>query len=195
MKNIFSVLLLFFTCFSISQEQLVSQTINKNIKMLTPTTLIKVNGSQVLGKFGNDFAPKAAFVGAGERTVLTVTEIYDTVGFYQPGYAKKKSIARDVTIEKSFYRSSILAYAKEVDFLQDDIKTINKRNFIVFEVEGTQELKNTKGGPVEKKFYRYLQYCFVKDRKYIFNFSCPYSDRGYWKEPIRKIMESVKITK
>lgn len=176
-----------------SQEKLVMSTINKNIKMYTPTTLYRIDGVQALGQFGNDIAPKAVYVGPNERTVLTVSEIYDTVGFYQPGYTKKKSIKRDINVEKSFYRSSILAYSKEVKFYQDEIKTINKKQFIVFEVEGTQEIVSKSGEPYEKKYYRYLQYCFVKNKKYIFNFSCPHSEMQYWKDNIRTIMDSVKI--
>ena len=163
--------------------------------MYAPTSLTRVSGSQAIGKFGNDFAPKAAWVGGNEDIVLTVTEIFDTVGFYQPGYQKKKSITRDIVIEKSFLRSSIFAYAKDVTFHQDEIRKINKRNFIIFELDGKQELKTKNGEPYEKKFYRYLQYCFVKDRKYIFNFSCPQSRADYWRGAIKTIMESVKITK
>ncbi len=195
MKALLCIFFMSLVKFSFSQEQLIQTVINKNIKMYAPTSLSRINGRQAIGKFGNDFAPKAAWISANERTVLSVTEIFDTVGFYQPGYKKKKVLARDITIEKSFYLSSILAYAKEVVFHQDAIKTIHKRPFITFEFEGIQEFKTKKGTPVEKKFYRYLQYCFVKNRKYIFNFSCPFSELTYWSDTVKTIMESVKITK
>jgi len=189
------ITLLFFGN-TFSQEKLVQQTINKNIKMLTPTSIYKVNAIQALGTFGNDIAPKAAFVGQGERTTLTVSEVYDTVGFFQPGYKKKRKIERDITIEKSFFRSSITrAYASKLTFYQDEVKNINGRDMIIFEFEGEQELTGTNGEPYKRRFYRYLQYCFVKNRKYIFNFQCPASQRNYWQKPMREIMESIKITK
>jgi len=177
------------------QEVLVPITVDKTIKMLSPTSIVRVDGVQSLGAFGNDFAPKIAFIGGNEKITLTVTEIYDTVGFFQPGYKKKKSIERNVVIEKSFFRSSIKAYAKNVKFFQDEIKNINKRDMIVFEFEAELETKISTGEIARKKIYRYLQYCFVKNRKYIFNFQCPYNQMGYWQPAVNTIMNSIKITK
>ncbi len=195
MKRFVLLLVCLFVGKVFSQEMLAPITVGKNIKMLSPTSIYRVDGVQSLGAFGNDYAPKIAFIGGGEKITLTVTEIYDTVGFYQPGFKKPKPIERNVVIEKSFFRSSIKAYAKNVKFYQDEIKQINKRDMIVFEFEAELESKTATDAKVTKKIYRYLQYCFVKKRKYIFNFQCPYDQKGYWQPAINQIMNSIKITK
>jgi len=195
MKSLFFTLLLLLFGQLHCQEMLVNITVDKKIKMLSPTTIYRVDGVQSLGAFGNDYAPKIAFIGPNEKTTLTVTEVYDTVGFFQPGYKKKKIIERDIAIEKSFFRSSIKAYANDVVFYQDEIKQINKRDMIVFEFHGELISESATGASIKKKIYRYLQYCFVKNRKYIFNFQCPYSQKDYWQAPVKRIMNSIKILK
>jgi hypothetical protein len=90
----------------------------------------------------------------------------------------------DLKVLQQVYKSTILSLYKKVDFIQEGIKNIKKRDYICFEF--TSEAQgNTK--------YTYLLYTVINNKVYIFNFTCDQTQMKKWQETARAIMETVKI--
>ncbi|MFL5730230.1 MAG: hypothetical protein ACJ75J_12160 [Cytophagaceae bacterium] len=90
----------------------------------------------------------------------------------------------DLKVLQQVYKSTILSLYKKVDFIQEGIKSIKKRDYICFEF--TSEAQgNTK--------YTFLMYTVVNKKVFIFNFTCDQTQMKKWQETARAIMETVKI--
>jgi hypothetical protein len=90
----------------------------------------------------------------------------------------------DLKVLQQVYKSTILSLYKKVDFIQEGIKNIKKRDYICFEF--TSEAQgNAK--------YTYLLYTVINSKVYIFNFTCDQTQMKKWQETARAIMETVKI--
>jgi hypothetical protein len=102
---------------------------------------------------------------------------------------------QDLPMLKDVYKESIRTMYTKVDFMQDSIVTLNKRNFIVFEflseVVDDDPASLRKGSVVRQ--YSYLQYTIKDNKVLIFNFTCPAQFYKKWQETARKIMESIKV--
>lgn len=109
---------------------------------------------------------------------------------------------RDLNLAAEFYRSNLLNLYDSVTFIREEIETINKRLFVVFEFtsvvypeknETTQVFDAGKTKP--KVMYTYIQYGVVNGKLAVFNFSCPSLYRTTWQATAWDIMHSVKMKK
>ena len=102
--------------------------------------------------------------------------------------------SEDIELVRSFYKSNIISLYDDVQFIREEIKPVNKRNFVIFEFiskinpEDKSAIRDT---PVIK--YTFIQYSLVKGTVYIFDFSSPADQQEIWRPVVTKIMESVKI--
>jgi hypothetical protein len=82
-----------------------------------------------------------------------------------------------------------------VQFIQDTISTINKRDFVVFEF--ISELKDDETNTMQRasavKQYSYMQYTVKDNKVHVFNFTCPVQIRTKWQDTAREIMQTIKI--
>jgi hypothetical protein len=90
----------------------------------------------------------------------------------------------DLKVLQQVYKSTILSLYKKVDFIQEGIKNIKKRDYICFEF--TSEAQGNMK-------YTYLLYTVINSKVYIFNFTCDQTQMKKWQETARAIMETVKI--
>jgi hypothetical protein len=90
----------------------------------------------------------------------------------------------DLKVLQQIYKSTILSLYKKVDFIQEGIKNIKKRDYVYFEF--TSEAQGNMK-------YTYLLYTVVNKKVFIFNFTCDQPQMKKWQETARAIMESVKI--
>jgi hypothetical protein len=90
----------------------------------------------------------------------------------------------DLKVLQQLYKSTILSLYKKVDFIQEGIKSIKKRDYVYFEFtcEAQGNIK-----------YTCLLYTVVNKKVFIFNFTCDQPQMKKWQETARAIMESVKI--
>lgn len=99
----------------------------------------------------------------------------------------------DLDMLKPFYKASIQRMFSEVQFLREEIQTINGRKFLVFELVSTvrDERKNSTLAPVRK--YTMIQYTFVKDQMYIFSLNAPVQLQKDWREAAQAIMATAQV--
>ena len=98
----------------------------------------------------------------------------------------------DLSVLKDFYKSNILNLYTEVDFIQEGIKTIGQRDYIVFEFQSKVYEENSFRNEVIAK-YTYIQYTLHQDKILLFHFTAPRQLKSDWEQPVSEIMESVRI--
>ena len=102
----------------------------------------------------------------------------------------------DMTMLKSFYKSTIMNIHSEVRFIQESVREVGGHQFAVFEF--TSAVKPVRTMMVDKgdlKKYNYIQYTIVNGKVMIFSFSCPIAYRAQWKDTVRKMMDSTIVKK
>ena len=156
--------------------------INNQISILIPNGFIPVPEDEIASKFISYRAPLAAYT--NERADIEFG-INTSTSFWRD---------TDVDLMKSFYRSNILNLYDNVNFIQNDIQTINKRKFVVFEYISTiypDKRSVLLDPPIIK--YTYIQYTIIRGQVYLFDFSSPSDQKDIWEPIIQKMMGSVKI--
>jgi len=98
---------------------------------------------------------------------------------------KSKFPGNDLELLRGIYKSTFLHMYNKVTFIQDEIKTINKRKFINFEFIAEFEGQRT---------YSNLMYTLVKDQVFLFNFTCPQPVYQKWQATANAIMPTIKMT-
>jgi hypothetical protein len=103
-------------------------------------------------------------------------------------------IAKDLPLVKDIYKASILRTFSEVQFIRDEIKTIDKKQMIVFEFVSTlvDENPNSNKAPVKK--YTIIQYYLKGGKVMIFTFNAPLMLKDKWQETANKVMNSIKLS-
>lgn len=171
--------------------------LNGRVKISVPETLSRLTDEQAVQRYGFLHIPMAIFSDQSSFTTLSVTERIDSLSTY--GGIKYASVGgnmgykRDITIEKSFYKSTLTSAYENITFFQDTIKEVNGIQAIVFEYEGDLVGENRKGQATNSKNYGYVEYFILNYRRYTVTFNCPYREKDKWKESISYVMENVKI--
>lgn len=102
---------------------------------------------------------------------------------------------QDVEMAKDFVKSSIDNMFDQVNFLQEDIREINGRTFIVMEFESRMEGDNnnlTQNAGIAK--YSYMQYLISQGQMIVFSFHAPAKLQNIWQPVAPEIMSSIKIS-
>ena len=99
----------------------------------------------------------------------------------------------DLELLKKFYKSSMLYLYDTVSFIQEDVKMINNRQFIVFEFVSGSIGKTIRGSARIRRTYSYIQYTIYEGKILVFNFSCNAIFQSEWEQIAEIIMNSIKI--
>lgn len=99
----------------------------------------------------------------------------------------------DTQVIYGFYKASINNLFDKVDFIQDEIKMINGKEFIVFEFIGEIQDDNVFSAKSTQKNYSYIAYTSWNDQVLLFNFSCKARLAKQWNLTAKEIIESIKI--
>ncbi len=98
----------------------------------------------------------------------------------------------DLEIAQSFFKASIMDLFDKVEFLDEGIKEIKKKDFIFFEFESYVRGTDTSRG---SRQYNYLMY-YIKDRQtLVFSFKSPDRDMEKYQSRVQEIFATVKIGK
>lgn len=91
-----------------------------------------------------------------------------------------------------FYKASIQSMFDEVEFIQDEIKEINGKKFIVFEFVSSLKSENAFSSKSSRN-YTYIQYTSYNDQVLLFNLGCKARLMNQWKPVANEIMNSIKV--
>lgn len=191
-KFSFLFTLLLFSSVVFSQE-LVKQKLEYGIKIEIPESFTEMPDQEYRQKYSAYLSPIAKFTGPSHQADLIVNVSMNNTVVYKEQDAPMTE--EDLEILQSMYRGTIQSGHSNVEFIQDEIKTINKQPFIVFEfvgeIQDVDSEGNYSGNP--KYYYYYIQYTVKKEELLIFTFTCPQRSRGLWESIINQVMNSVKV--
>ena len=97
----------------------------------------------------------------------------------------------DYAVLLKIYKSSIQRLYTKVDFLKEDIRTVNGRDFIYFEFVSTvsDAQRNSQLAPIKR--YQTVQYAIVKDQLYVFTFVAPANEQAQWQPTAQAVMGAI----
>ncbi|MEO1254808.1 MAG: hypothetical protein AAFY41_07985 [Bacteroidota bacterium] len=182
MKKILVLILvtISFSCWS-QKYTLVKIGPEQNISMKIPDSFMSMTDQDRMKQVYSTKVPLAMYANESQEVLLGVN------------YNIMQWTEKDTDLVYGFYKASVNNLFDEVEFIQDEIKEINGRTFIVFEIIGSIRGDNTFSTKAAQKNYSYIQYTSWNDQVLLFNFSCKNRLRNQWEGIAKEIMESIKI--
>lgn len=180
---IIAALSILSTASSMAQTSLKREKITKEISMEIPESFTSMTQAELYNKYISDRTPIAMYTSADKRVDLGINE------------NSSPWAGDDLTILKSFYKANISNLFTSVDFIQDEIKTIGDREFVVLEFVSTLVDENSIGAANTVSKYTYIQYTLYNGKVLLFNLTCPALVRNQWQDTAAEIMSSIRIKK
>ena len=161
------------------QEKLKKQKIDDDVTMNIPTSFIPMNEDDMWQR-----------VASSRKSLALYTDLNRLVEF---GVNRSYSVWRDGDYQMMFdvYKSSILELFDEVILIREEITTIKKQQFVVFEF--VSKINSDEGSSVPVVRYYYLQYTVHNGQTIVFSFSCPEFQKEEWGNTANLIMNSVVL--
>ena len=99
----------------------------------------------------------------------------------------------DYAVLLKIYKSSIQRLYSKVDFLKEDIRTVNGRDFIYFEFVSTvtDARRNSQLAPIRK--YQAVQYAIQGEQLYVFTFVAPAEEQAQWQPTAQAVMSAIAL--
>ncbi|AHJ96111.1 hypothetical protein [Hymenobacter swuensis] len=161
--------------------KLKKTAIGKNITIGVPEGFAALPDDGIAAKFPSPRKPLAVFTNPSGRTDLSVQQKPSTFS------------NRDYALLLKIYKASIQNMYGKVQFLQEDIRTVNKRDFVVLEFVSSV-VDNRRGSnlaPVRK--YQFVQYAIEGDQLYVFTFTAPADEQAQWQPTAQAVMSSIMM--
>jgi hypothetical protein len=178
------ILTTFICLLAAGQSKLVKTKLTKEIIVYLPADFTPMTDDDLAKKYFTYRKPTAMYTNP-DRVVDFGLNITET-----------RWRQEDLPLLKKFYKSGIAKMYSNVNFIQDTIQTINKRDYVVFEF--VSELKDEDANSARRgtgvKQYSYMQYTVKDNRVHVFNFTCPSQIRPRWQETAHAIMQTIKIS-
>jgi hypothetical protein len=176
--------------------------ISSEVTVSLPSDFKVMPDEVIAAKYPAPRKPLGAFTSPNGQVDFIVSERPSTFG------------NEDLTMLQQFYRSTITNTFSEVKFIQEQVKEINGRQFILFEFTSLlrdESRRVNKMVPIRK--YTLLQYTIARnnlqppvqpgardkdkatsqDKLVVFTFNAPIDLQQAWQETAHKIMQSIKI--
>ena len=155
----------------------------ESISIKVPTSFISMTDQDRMRQVYSSKVPLAMYANETQEVLLGVN------------YNIMQWTEKDTELIYGFYKASVNNLFDEVTFIQDEIKEINGRTFIVFEIIGTIKGDNPFSSKAAERNYSYIQYTSWDDQVLLFNFSCKARFKNQWASTAKEVMESIKIKK
>lgn len=182
MKKYGLLFLIFFPALVIGQEKMVKHEINDEISYMVPESFVLMTSGDRIQRF------------VSAREPLAMHASQDREINFGVNWNPMEWVDGDEETIKGFYKASIQSMFDEVNFLQEEITTINGRTFIVFEFVSTLKSENAFSGTKTSKNYSYIQYTSYNNQVLLFNFGCKARLMNEWKSVANAIMQEVEVT-
>ena len=101
----------------------------------------------------------------------------------------------DYGVLLKIYKASIQRLYTKVDFLKEDIRTVNGRDFIYFEFVSTvsDARRNSQLTPIKR--YQVVQYAIEGTQLYVFTFVAPADELAQWQPTAQAVMGAIAMKK
>ncbi|MEP1034806.1 hypothetical protein [Ekhidna sp.] len=164
-----------------SQDKMVKHQINDEISYEVPSTFTLMSTSDRMQKFVSAREPLAMHSTMDREVDLGIN------------WNPMRWTSKDDEIVYGFYKASIQSMFDDVEFIQDAIKEVNGKKFIVFEFVSSLKSENAFSGPKSSRYYTYIQYTSYNKQVLLFNFGCKARLMNTYQPIAKQIMNSVKV--
>ncbi|MEN8250327.1 MAG: hypothetical protein ABFS32_15445 [Bacteroidota bacterium] len=164
---------------SANAQKFVKHKVTENIKLKLPQEFVLMTDEDKEQRYQSARIPIALFTDNDRLAEFGINRSYSV---WQEG---------DMKMLKEFYQASIVELFDKVEFIDQGIKTINKRDYVFFEFESVVYPENKFQRNITK--YTYVMYTLAGGTTYVFNFTSELSVKEKWQESAHKIMESIKL--
>jgi hypothetical protein len=102
-------------------------------------------------------------------------------------------LSADYAVLLKIYKASIQRLYTKVDFIKEDIRTVNGRDFISFEF--VSSLSDTRRGSQLGAIRRYqaVQYAIKDEQLYVFTFVAPVEEQAQWQPVAQAVMAAIVL--
>ncbi|WP_219601023.1 hypothetical protein [Hymenobacter sp. DG01] len=176
-----SLLLVLSVLVAFDGPKLKKTPIASNISLGVPEGFAALPDDGIAAKYPAARKPLAVFSNPSGRIDLSVAQKLTTFS------------NRDYALLLKIYKASIQNMYSKVQFLQEDIRTVNKRDYVALEFVSTVA-DNRRGGnlaPVRK--YQFVQYAIEGNQLYVFTFVAPAEEQAQWQPIAQAVMGSVMM--
>lgn len=99
----------------------------------------------------------------------------------------------DYAVLLKIYKSSIQRLYTKVDFLKEDIRTVNGRDFMYFEFVSSvsDTRRNSQLTPIKR--YQAVQYAIQGQQLYVFTFVAPAEEQVQWQPTAQAVMGAITL--
>lgn len=172
---------LLFVVFSSSAQKLFPVDVTDEISMKISSEFVNMSNTDRMEKIASSKVPFATYSTESQEVTLSIND------------NPMQWTSQDTKVVYGFYKASVNALFDEITFIQDGIKEINGREFIVFEFVSTVRDDNVFSSSKGERNYTYIQYTSFNDQVLLFNFGCPARLQFEWEDAAEEMMKSVKI--
>ncbi|MEP1095350.1 MAG: hypothetical protein ABJG78_09590 [Cyclobacteriaceae bacterium] len=162
-------------------QKLAPVKIGEDISIKIPISFVNMSNQDRMARVASSKVPLGMFSTESQEVTLGIN---DNIMQWKP---------EDTKVVYGFYKASINALFDEIQFIQDTIKQINGREFVVFEFVSTIRDENVFSSKSGERNYTYIQYTSYKDQVLLFNFGAPARLQLEWEDIAKEVMQSVKI--
>jgi hypothetical protein len=179
--RIFILVTLLFSFFYSNSQKLTPIKIGEHISLKIPEEFVNMSNQDRMELVASSKVPLGMFSTQSQEVTLGIND--NIMQWTQ----------QDTKVVYGFYKASINAMFDEIEFIQDTIREINGREFIVFEFVSTIRDENVFSSKSASRNYTYIQYTSYNDQVLLFNFGCPARLKFEWEDRAEEIMKSVRI--
>jgi len=155
--------------------------IGKNITLGVPEGFMGMPDDGIAAKYPAPRKPLAVFSNPSGRVDVSVAQKPSTF------------TDRDYALLLKIYKASIQNTYSKVDFLTEDIRTINKRDFVTLEFVSSLADNRRSGNLASIRRYQLIQYTIQGDQLYIFTFNAPAEEQPQWQPIAQAVMQSISM--
>jgi len=178
------LLIMLLPMVTLAQDKLNKIKIADGIKVSIPTGLTEMLPEDIALRHPSVRRPLGAYTNDSRLVDFSVNT---SASQWRPS---------DVDMASGFFKSAINHLYDRVDFIQEEVKTINGRKYICFEFESRIDGDQHKLGEQDAiRKYTYIQYLIVKGKTLVFSFNCPMRLKAEWQDTARQMMASVNVNK
>lgn len=167
---------------SFQQEKLVNTKIGDHIKVSLPESFYPMSESDLAQRYPSVRQPIGAFTNTSRLVDFSVK------------ISATQWRESDVVMARDFFKASLINMYDRVNVIKEGIETINKRDFIVFEMDtriNGDRYKESMNDAVRQ--YVYIQYLIINGKTLVFTFTCPEQLKEKWQPVAQEVMQSVKV--
>ena len=180
-----SLLLLFFglTTFA-PKPKLTTVKLATSLSVGVPAGFTPLPDDGIAVKYPSPRRPLAVFSNPSGRVDYSVAVRPTTFESFDYGVLIK------------IYKSSIQRLYTKVDFIKEDIRTVNGRDFIYFEFVSTVADSRRTGSQLAPiKRYQAVQYTIEGSQLYVFTFVAPTEEQAQWQPMAQAVMGAIVMKK